>query len=102
MVIICGSIFIIKNLNRTISNLNTNYYQAPWPRIYDNKNETKNLDLSFNKPQKFDYRIKNDVLKSLKLKIDNIGVISGPSFAYEVIKKKPTALVVAGNKNIIK
>ena len=63
LVIICGSIFIIKNLNRTISNLNTNYYQAPWPRVYDNKNETKNLDLSFNKPQKFDYRIKNDVLK---------------------------------------
>ena len=37
-----------------------------------------------------------------KLKTDNIGVISGPSFAYEVIKKKPTALVVAGNKDIIK
>ena len=37
-----------------------------------------------------------------KLKNDNIGVISGPSFAYEVIKKKPTALVVAGNKDIIK
>ncbi len=28
-----------------------------------------------------------------KLQTDKIGVISGPSFAYEVIKKKPTALI---------
>jgi len=37
-----------------------------------------------------------------KLQTDKIGVISGPSFAYEVIKKKPTALVIAGNNNTIK
>ena len=37
-----------------------------------------------------------------KLQTDKIGVISGPSFAYEVIKKKPTALVIAGNKDTIK
>ena len=39
-------------------------------------------------------------LKS-KLKERSIGVLSGPSFATEVIEEKPTALVVAGTKHLI-
>ena len=40
---------------------------------------------------------------ALKSKINkrSIGVISGPSFANEVMKEKPTALLVAGDKHVI-
>ena len=40
---------------------------------------------------------------ALKSRINDrfIGVLSGPSFANEVIKEKPTALVVAGEKSVI-
>ena len=27
---ICGSVFVLKNLTRVTTNLSTNYYQAPW------------------------------------------------------------------------
>tara|TARA_B100001057_G_C22861639_1_gene954782 strand:+ start:432 stop:1295 length:864 start_codon:yes stop_codon:yes gene_type:complete len=62
-IIICSSVFIFKNLSRVIANANTEYYQSPWPRIYENKKETKNLNSSFNKPQKFDQQLKSNILK---------------------------------------
>ena len=63
IVLLTGSIFIIKNLNRIVTNIGADYYQAPWPRIYENKDEVKNLDQSFNRPQTFNFEFKENVLK---------------------------------------
>ncbi len=60
---IAGSIFIIKNLNRVVENINTAYYQAPWPRIYENKSDVKNLGSNANRPQIFNYELKSNILK---------------------------------------
>jgi hypothetical protein len=63
LLIVTGFIFTLKNVTRVVSNINTDYYQAPWPRIYENKNKVKNLNSNFNKPQEFNYELKNDILK---------------------------------------
>ena len=42
-----------------------------------------------------------DVLKEKTIN-RSIGILTGPSFAHEVMAKKPTALMVAGNSKIIK
>lgn len=63
IVLLSGSIFIIKNLNRIVTNIGADYYQAPWPRIYENKDEIKNLDQTFNRPQTFNFEFKESVLK---------------------------------------
>ena len=63
IVLLSGSIFIIKNLNRIATNIGADYYQAPWPRIYENKDEVKNLDQTFNRPQTFNFEFKESVLK---------------------------------------
>lgn len=62
IVLLTGSIFIIKNLNRIVTNIGADYYQAPWPRIYENKDEVKNLDQTFNRPQSFNFEFKENVL----------------------------------------
>ena len=60
---ICGSVFVLKNLTRVTTNLSTNYYQAPWPRIYENKDNVKNLNSSSNRPQEYSYEYKDNLLK---------------------------------------
>ncbi len=63
LIVICGSIFILKNLTRVITNVNSDYYQAPWPRIYENKDNVKSLNSSFNRPQEYDFELKDNLLK---------------------------------------
>ena len=63
IILLTGSIFIIKNLNRIATNISADYYQAPWPRIYENKDEIKNLDQTYNRPQTFNFEFKENVLK---------------------------------------
>ena len=63
ILMICGSVFILKNFTRTISNINADYYQAPWPRIYENKNDVKNTTSNSNKFQKLNFDLKDGILK---------------------------------------
>ncbi len=58
--IILITIFIGKNIKRIIENNTADYFQSPWPRIYDNSfkiadsNKTQNLPLDFKKINKND------------------------------------------------
>tara|TARA_B100001057_G_scaffold501234_1_gene622280 strand:+ start:1939 stop:3732 length:1794 start_codon:yes stop_codon:yes gene_type:complete len=63
LLMICGSIFFLKNFSRIITNISSDYYQAPWPRIYENKNDLKNLSINSNKPKKHNFEIKENILK---------------------------------------
>ena len=63
LLIICGSVFVLKNLTRITTNFGADYYQAPWPRIYENKDNVKNLNSTFNRPQKYNYEFKDNLLK---------------------------------------
>ncbi len=63
LLMICGSIFFLKNFSRIITNISSDYYQAPWPRIYENKNDLKNLRINSNKPKKHNFEIKENILK---------------------------------------
>ena len=63
LLMICGLVFVFKNLTRVVANFSTDYYQAPWPRIYENKDDQKNLNSTFNRPQEHNYEFKDNLLK---------------------------------------
>jgi len=63
LVIVTGSIFILKNVGRIILNYDTAYYQSPWPRIYENKDNLQSLDSNSNLPINFKNEYKDNVLK---------------------------------------
>ena len=63
LVIVFGSIFILKNVSRVILNYDTVYHQSPWPRIYENKDNLKHLDSNSNLPVNFKNEYKDNVLK---------------------------------------
>ena len=63
LIMICGSVFVLKNLTRVITNISADYYQAPWPRIYENKDNVKNLNSTFNRPREYNYEFKDNLLK---------------------------------------
>ncbi len=63
LIMITGSVFILKGLSRIILNYDTVYYQSPWPRIYENRDSLKNLNANSNLPITFKNELKSNVLK---------------------------------------
>ena len=63
IILLTGSIFVIKNSNRIVTNISADYYQAPWPRIYENKDELKSLNAGSNKPINHNQILKDNLLK---------------------------------------
>ena len=63
LVIITGSVFILKNISRIILNYDTVYYQSPWPRIYENSGNLKSLNTNSNSPITFKNEFKDNVLR---------------------------------------
>ena len=63
LLILLGSIFLLKNGSRIIFNYDTVYNQSPWPRIYENKDDLKSLDLNSNLPITLKSTLKSDTLK---------------------------------------
>lgn len=69
---ICALSFFIKNTIRIVSNYDTKFYQSPWPRIYNNKEDVKQTNEESNYPINFKKINKNGLL--------NIYFISNDSF----------------------
>ena len=63
LVIFTGSIFLIKNTFKIVKNIDANFYQKPWPRIYENKEDLKALNSLSNQPVIMKYVEKNKTLK---------------------------------------
>ena len=63
LVIFTGSIFLIKNTFKIVKNIDSNFYQKPWPRIYENKEDLKALNSLSNQPVIMKYIEKNKILK---------------------------------------
>ena len=63
LIMITGSVFILKGLSRIILNYDTVYYQSPWPRIYENRDSLKNLNANSNLPITFKNELKSNLLK---------------------------------------
>lgn len=63
LVIFTGSIFLIKNTFKIVKNIDANFYQKPWPRIYENKEDLKALNSLSNQPVIMKYVEKDKTLK---------------------------------------
>jgi len=65
IILISGFLVICtKNINRIITRLDQNYYNAPWPSMYslnDNENKVKKFTKIFNKNNDFLYYYSNGV-----------------------------------------
>lgn len=62
IIIIVAIFFSFKNVYRVIDNFDTKYYQAPWPRIYENREDLKYLNKGSNQPINFNKVLKNNLL----------------------------------------
>ncbi len=63
LVVFTGLIFLSKNVSKIALNFDVEYYQKPWPRIYENKDELKSLNAGSNKPINHNQILKDNLLK---------------------------------------
>ena len=69
---ICALSFFIKNTIRIVSNYDTKFYQSPWPRIYNNKDELNQTNEKSNYPVNFKKTNKNGLLNAAAYKKSHI------------------------------
>ena len=60
-----------KNLNRIYGGFNSNYYSAPWPRIYENSSKITDLNSNNNYPVTYQSINKNNVIDIYFVNHDN-------------------------------
>ena len=63
LVVFTGLIFLSKNVSKIALNFDVEYYQKPWPRIYENKDELKSLNAGSNNPINHNQILKDNLLK---------------------------------------